>query len=44
MWADPNVDACAEAMKVMAAKGRVNKGFNGLSEFRTKYEWQVSKH
>lgn len=39
MWADPNVDACAEAMKVMAAKGRVNKGFNGLSEFRTKYEW-----
>jgi glycosyltransferase involved in cell wall biosynthesis len=39
MWADPSTEACVEAMRKAVQLGRQPKGFDGISEFRNKYEW-----
>ena len=39
MWADPSTDACVESMRKAVQIGRQQKGFDGINEFRNKYEW-----
>jgi glycosyltransferase involved in cell wall biosynthesis len=39
LWADPSVEACASAMLDMVKQGRLNRTFDGIDEFRLKYEW-----
>jgi glycosyltransferase involved in cell wall biosynthesis len=41
MWAEPSVDACAKAMLDMVARGRQTKKFDGIEEFRNRYEWHT---
>lgn len=41
MWAEPNEDALVSAMLQKYKEGRKQKTFDGIDEFRNKYEWST---